>query len=373
MGAAKGGFRLSAGADELRILLVDDEPALRELLRVTFESAHLSVVEAASGEEALAELACGPPDAVVLDLRLPGIDGASLCRRLRDEDDTRGLPIVVLSGADDEAELERARRAGADEVVRKPFSPLELLALVERLAGRVERTPIGPRPAAGHDEELLLYARDLRHLIDVERGQRRLLENAYRSTVAALAGALESKDFGSAQHSHRVRGYAAILLETIDPDALDRDPGIEYGFLLHDVGKIGIPDAILHKRGPLTRPERLRMQEHTLIGERMLAGIPFLQGDGLRVVRGHHERWDGGGYPDGLVAERIPLPARVFAVADSLDAMTSDRPYRQALDWDAARYELFAQSGRQFDPLVVSAFEEREPDLLAACASRVAV
>jgi len=351
-------------ANDLRILLVDDEPALRELLRVTFEGASIEVVEAGSGEEALALLGGDLPDAVVLDLRMPGIDGAELCRRLRRDEETRDLPIVVLSGGD-EAELERARKAGANDVIAKPFSPLELLAVVERLAGREAWMPAPLRDPLEHDEELLLYAQDLRHLIEVERAQRLLITKAFRSTVSALAGALESKDLGSARHSHRVRAYAVCLLAEIDSAALDRDPGIEHGFLLHDVGKIGIPDAILRKRGLLTHAERQRMQTHTFIGERMLAGIPFLEGEGLNVVRSHHERWDGGGYPDGLADHAIPLAARVFSVADSLDAMTSHRPYRRALPWEAAREEILGQAGQQFDPEVVEAFVLCEERLLA--------
>ena len=357
-------------AGDLRILLVDDEPALRELLRVTFEGADVSVVEAGSGEEALAELAREIPDALVLDLRMPGIDGADVCCRLRRDEATADLPIVVLSGGD-AADLQRARRAGADEVVRKPFSPLELLALIERLVGRDDRMPTRPHVVGELDEELLLYARDLQHLIEVERSQRLLLTSSYRATVAALAGALESKDVGSARHSQRVRGYAVTLLDTIAPAALAREPGIEYGFLLHDVGKIGIPDSILRKPGLLTRAERLRMQTHTVIGERMLGGIPFLQGEGLRVVRSHHERWDGGGYPDGLAEHTIPLPARIFAVADALDAMTSHRPYRRALPWEAAHDEIVAQSGQQFDPHVVEAFLACEEPLRAMRGARV--
>jgi ribonuclease P protein subunit RPR2 len=346
-------------------LLVDDEPALRELLRVTFEGAHVSVVEAASGEEALAALSWELPDAIVLDLKLPGMSGIDFCRRLRRDELTFDLPIVVLSGGDG-PELERALANGADEVVRKPFSPLELLGVVERLTGRESSRMLGGRPAAPRDEELLLYARDLQHLIEVERAQRLLLTSSYRATVAALAGALESKDLGTARHSQRVRAYAVTLLDAIDPGALGRDPGVEHGFLLHDVGKIGIPDTILRKPGHLTRDERLQMQSHTVIGEKMLSDVPFLDGDGLRVVRSHHERWDGGGYPDGLEGHKIPLAARVFAVADALDAMTSSRPYRRALEWEDARDEILAQSGSQFDPLVVAAFHEREPALRAA-------
>jgi response regulator RpfG family c-di-GMP phosphodiesterase len=357
-------------AGDLRILLVDDEPALRELLRVTFEGAEISVTEAASGEDALAELAREIPDAIVLDLRMPGIGGADLCRRLRRDEQTANLPIVVLSGGD-APELERARRAGADEVVRKPFSPLELLAIVEQVTGREGRLPTRPRAVSPNDEELLLYARDLQHLLEVERSQRVLITASFRATVSALAGALESKDVGSARHSQRVRNYAVCLLEAIDPAMLDESPGIEHGFLLHDVGKIGIPDAILRKPGLLTRAERLRMQTHTLIGERMLAGIPFLEGDGLRVVRSHHERWDGGGYPDGLADHEIPLAARVFAVADALDAMTSHRPYRRALRWEDAKAEILAQSSHQFDPQVVEAFVECEEALRLTRGARV--
>ena len=150
------------------------------------------------------------------------------------------------------------------------------------------------------------------------------------------------------------------------PDLLD-DPSVEYGFLLHDVGKIGIPDNVLQKPGPLTPEERRLMQTHTVLGEQMLGGVAFLQGQGLLVVRSHHERWDGHGYPDGLGAEEIPLAARIFAVADTLDAMTSDRPYRERGPWETARAEIVVESGRQFDPAVVEAFRASEGALREIC------
>jgi ribonuclease P protein subunit RPR2 len=160
-----------------------------------------------------------------------------------------------------------------------------------------------------------------------------------------------------------VQRYAVELLEALHPGVLEEDPGVRYGFLLHDIGKIAIPDQILQKPGPLTRAERRRMQTHTVIGEQMLSGVAILHGEGLRVVRSHHERWDGKGYPDGIGSAELPLGARVFAVADALDAMTSDRPYRRALRWSAARDEIAAQSGKQFDPEVVEAFRACEPGL----------
>jgi cyclic di-GMP phosphodiesterase len=209
------------------------------------------------------------------------------------------------------------------------------------------------------EEQLLLYARDLRHLLELERGQRLLVQNAYRETIGALASALESKDIGARAHSQRVQRYASELTSVVAPGLLD-DASTEYGYLLHDVGKIGIPDEILLKPRQLTVAEERLMQTHTLLGEQMLAGIDFLRGEGLRVVRSHHERWDGRGYPDGLVRDEIPLGARIFAVADALDAITSTRPYREAGSWTGARMEIVGGAGAQFDPAVVDAFRERE-------------
>jgi response regulator RpfG family c-di-GMP phosphodiesterase len=349
------------GTVAVKLLLVDDEPALRELLRATFEGADVSVDEASSGLEAEERIRRRRPDVIVLDLRMPGMSGTELCQRLKADARTKSIPIVLLTGADPE-DARRAQRAGAAALVRKPFSPLDLVAVVQGLAGSpsVTRKPRRMRPG---DEELLLYARDLKHLLEVERGQRELLQESYLATVTSLAAALDSRDMRTGAHSVRVQRYAVELLLALRPDALDVDPGIPYGFLLHDIGKIAIPDQILLKPGPLTRAERRRMQTHTVVGEQMLGGVAILQGDGLRIVRSHHERWDGKGYPDAMGSSELPIGARVFAVADTLDAMTSDRPYRRAMRWSAAHDEIVAQSGKQFDPEVVEAFREREQEL----------
>jgi ribonuclease P protein subunit RPR2 len=202
-------------------------------------------------------------------------------------------------------------------------------------------------------------------MLELERGQRELLQSAYMETVTALASALESKDTGTRAHSQRVQSYAIALAKTVGEEAIVRDPSTPYGFLLHDVGKIGIPDGILQKPAPLSAAEQRRMQTHTVLGEAMLSGVAFLKGEGLKVVRSHHERWDGRGYPDGLRRDEIPLGARIFAVADALDAMTSHRPYRRALSWKAARTEIQEQRKHQFDPDVVDAFVEAESELKA--------
>jgi response regulator RpfG family c-di-GMP phosphodiesterase len=346
----------------MRVLLVDDEPALRELLRVTLESVDMTVDEASSAAEAETRLRRRRPDVIVLDLRMPGTGGIDFCRALKADERTAGIHVVALTGADQD-DVRAVQRAGAAAVVRKPFSPLELLAVVERFSGRTP-VPIRPRRRRAAEEEVLLYARDLRHLLEIERAQRRLLRDSYLETVTALAIALESKDGATRAHSQRVERYAVELLDAIAPGTPDVE-AYEYGFLLHDLGKIGIPDAVLQKPGPLTAAERKRMQTHTVLGEQMLAGVKAMRGPGLEIVRSHHERWDGRGYPDRMAGAGIPLGARIFAVADALDAMTSNRPYRRAMPWRAARAEIVAQSGTQFDPEVVAAFRDREAELLA--------
>ena len=352
------------GTAALRILLVDDDPALRTLLKTTFEVADVAVVEAEDAAAARRKIRSARPDVIVLDVNMPGTTGLELCSELKAAPATRDIPIVLLTGSEGGTEA-AAKKAGANAFVRKPFSPLELLAVAERLAGGVAGIPFRTtkKNARGPDEELLLYARDLRHMLEVERGQRELLQSAYLQTVSALASALESKDTGTRAHSHRVQSYATALAEAAGV-AVVRNESTAYGFLLHDVGKIGIPDGILQKPGPLSSPERRKMETHTVLGEAMLSGVVFLKGDGLKIVRSHHERWDGRGYPDGLVRDEIPLGARIFAVADALDAMTSHRPYRRAMSWSAAHAEILEQRKRQFDPDVVDAFLTSEPTLL---------
>ena len=342
-------------------MLVDDDDGIRALLRTTFEAVDVEVDEASDAAVARQRIAAARPDAIVLDVGLPGLDGIGFCAQLKGSRATRDVPVVLLTGSDFANEA-TAQEVGADALLLKPFSPLELLAVVERLAGGLHALPFRAGRKKQPGEQLLLYARDLRHLLELERGQRRLLEEAYHETVAALAGALESKDSSTGEHSQRVHRYALELAHVAAPEVAE-DESVAYGFMLHDVGKIGIPDRILQKPGPLTDPERRLMQTHTILGEQLLRGVSFLQGGGLQVVRSHHERWDGRGYPDGLARTEIPIAARIFAVVDALDAMTSDRPYRRALSWAAAGRELAAQSGRQFDPSVVDAFRSRERTL----------
>ena len=336
-----------------RVLVVDDDAGLRLLLRTTLPASEFDVEEADSAEAAAEIARFFRPEVVILDVSLPGEDGLSFCRELKRS--ARSPHVILLTGADIEGE--RLRTSGADAVLRKPFSPVELLMLVDKVSH--EPVPVGRGESASQDEQLLIYARDLSRVVEVERGQRRLLQHAYRQTVTALADALEAKDRSTGLHGRRVQRYGLELAEAYDA-SLVADPSLEYGFLLHDVGKIGIPETILRKPGPLDNTERRLMQRHPQLGVDILDGIPLLEGAGLEVVRSHHERWDGTGYPDGLAGDEIPVAARIFALADALDAITTDRPYRKRLSWETAIDEILGNSNSQFDPGVVAAFALRE-------------
>jgi HD-GYP domain-containing protein (c-di-GMP phosphodiesterase class II) len=218
------------------------------------------------------------------------------------------------------------------------------------------------------ERQLERYAADLRETFKAERKRSQELRASYMATVRALANAVEARDAYTGHHAERVAAYGLELARAAGL-ALANDPQTEFGFLLHDVGKVAVPDAILFKPAPLTAEERLLMEQHPLIGWEILREIEFL-GDAKLVVRHHHERWDGAGYPDGLSGDAIPPAARLFAVADTLDALTSDRPYRLSGSFAEAREIIGAGSGRQFCPASVDALravpDERLEELRAA-------
>ena len=251
----------AAEPERERVLVVDDDPGLRLLLRTTLPASEFDVEEADSAETAAETARFFRPEVVILDVDLPGKDGLTFCRELKRS--ARPPHVILLTGAD--IEVERLRTAEADASLRKPFSPVELLMLVDKVSH--ETVLGGGRASVSQDEQLLIYARDLSRVVEVERGQRRLLQHAYRQTVTALADALEAKDRSTGLHGRRVQRYGLELAEAYDA-SLVADPSLEYGFLLHDVGKIGIPETILRKPGPLDDTERRLMQRHPLLGER---------------------------------------------------------------------------------------------------------
>jgi HD-GYP domain-containing protein (c-di-GMP phosphodiesterase class II) len=232
-------------------------------------------------------------------------------------------------------------------------SPITGDDTVASLRARLEQTE---RQAAARQRQLERYASDLREVFKQERARAQELRRSYMATVRALSNAVEARDAYTGKHAERVAAYGMELAAAAGLSVAD-SPQIEFGFLLHDVGKVAVPDAILFKSSSLTTEEYALVRKHPVIGSEILRDIDFL-GEGKLVVRHHHERWDGSGYPDGLIGDEIPLAARVFAVADALDALTTDRPYRPASTFARARDVIRDGSGSQFDPEVVAAFEE---------------
>jgi HD-GYP domain-containing protein (c-di-GMP phosphodiesterase class II) len=238
---------------------------------------------------------------------------------------------------------------------------------VVALRAQLDRTE---RQASARQRQLERYAADLREVFKQERNRALELRNNYRATVRALSNAVEARDAYTGKHAERVTAYGIALAQAAGLDT-DLAPGIEFGFLLHDVGKVAVPDAILFKPARLDESEFALIAQHPVIGSDILRDVDFL-GEGKLVVRHHHERWDGRGYPDRLAGEEIPLAARVFAVADALDALTTDRPYRRGTRFSRAREEIRAHAGSQFDPGVVDALDTIPDARFAALRDSVA-
>ena len=304
-----------------RVLVIEDDASLRALLTAVLEREGFTVVTASDGEAGLAAVQALDPDLVILDVGLPRVDGLEVTRRLRANGATRTLPIILLTARASTEDMVAGLDAGADDFVGKPFSRPELLARV-RSGLRMRRAVLGMETA--------------------------------QAVVMALANAVEAKDLVTEQHCERLAVVAARLCERLGIGADERE-AITYGALLHDVGKIGIPEALLSKPGALTPDEWVVLRRHPEIGERICRPLGLSQSF-APIVRHHHERWDGGGYPDGLRGTSIPVGARIVALADAFDAMTHDRPYRSAFPTAFALDELRRQRGGQFDPELVEPF-----------------
>jgi ribonuclease P protein subunit RPR2 len=242
----------------------------------------------------------------------------------------------------------------------------ELIQEIERLRAELAQRE---QEAADKERQLEHYARDLRETFKQERKRAQELQRSYMATVRALSNAVEARDAYTGKHAERVAAYGMQVARAMGL-RMTEGSGTEFGFLLHDVGKVAIPDAILYKPDRLTDKERALMEQHPLIGAEIVRGIEFLR-EGTLVVRSHHERWDGRGYPDGLQGEEIPMAARVFAVADVLDALTTDRPYRPASPLSVARKMIVAESGSHFDPQVIAAFRSIPDEVIEQIGARI--
>ncbi|MBS1853166.1 MAG: response regulator [Acidobacteria bacterium] len=329
-----------------RILVVDDEEAIREIVSSMLSSAHYKCRQAASGLEALALLDSGEEFELVLsDLMMAELDGIGLLERTKER--FPDMPVVMVTAVHDISVALAAIRNGAYDYLLKPFEREQLLATVRR---------------ALENRHLKLenrrYQTELESLVEARTAQlkeaMRDLERSYDITLEALGNALDLKDAETEGHSKRVTAFTIAIARAMGLPK-DEIAIIARGAFLHDIGKMAIPDAILRKPGALSPDEVTIMREHCYHGFQMLHRIPFLA-EAAQIVYSHQERFDGTGYPRGLKGEQIPLGARIFAVADTLDAITSDRPYRAAQTVGAAREEILRWSGRQFDPEVVKVF-----------------
>src|SRR5438067_4930882 len=329
-----------------RILVVDDEDPIREVVCSMLGSANFVCSQASSGKEALALLQSGEEFELMLsDMMMPIMDGEALLAATKER--FPDMPVVMVTAMHDISVALNSIRNGAYDYLLKPFDREQLLATVRR-ALENRRLKLENR-AYQTNLEVLVTARteQLRQAVST-------LERSYDITLEALGNALDLKDAETEGHSKRVTAFTIAIARAMGLTS-DQIRVIARGAFLHDIGKMAIPDQILKKPGKLDAEETAIMREHCYRGYQIVRRIPFLQ-EAAEIVHAHQEKFDGTGYPRGLKGEEIPLGARIFSIADTLDAMTSDRPYRARLPHSAARDEIIQWSGRQFDPEMVKVF-----------------
>jgi response regulator RpfG family c-di-GMP phosphodiesterase len=328
-----------------QVLVVDDDPGIPMMLCQKLSCEGFDCESCSGGQEALALLRARSFDIVISDLQMPGMTGMELLDIVHKE--FPRAAFLMVTGVDDvRVGIQAMKQGGADYVVK----PLQLDALVASVQRALEKKRV--------DLEVENYRLNLEQLVEQRTKQLRAamkrVENTYDETLQALGSALDLRDTETEGHSRRVSRYSVEMARAYGCSN-DQLKQIPRGSYLHDIGKIGIPDAILLKPGKLTSEEREVMETHVQIGYDLVCRIAFLAG-AAEIVLTHQEHYDGTGYPQGLVGDEIPIGARIFAVADTLDAMTSDRPYRRALPLSAARTEITSESDHQFDSKVVEVF-----------------
>lgn len=328
-----------------RILVVEDEVSLRRLLTSYLETQGFGVMTAANGREALERLSAAAFDLVLSDIRMPEMDGLALLSAIAAK--FPQTSVVMLTACEDVATAVSAMKAGALDYVVKP---VRLHDLGTSVRNALERHWEKMREAS--------YRLELENLVERQSVELRHtlanLQDASNNTLEALVAALDAREHETQAHSKRVSDYAVLLAGRVGMDAKAVEI-LRRGAILHDIGKIGISDNILLKPGELTEDEWEKMRDHPLIGYWILRGVDSLK-TSADIVLSHHERFDGSGYPRNLKGEEIPLGARIFAVVDALDAITSDRPYQKGRSYAAARAEIIQNSGSQFDPNIVRHF-----------------
>ncbi len=317
------------------VLIVDDEYSGRQTLESILDGEGYNIEMAENGLQAIEKAKQLLPDVILLDVMMPGMTGFEVCQHIRNDPLVAEIPIIILTALDDRDSLLNALKAGADDFISKPFDRFELRA---RLLGitRLNR-----------------YHKLVKERTDLTNVNNQLL-SAYEATIEGWSHAMDLRDKETEGHSRRVTELTIRLAKEFgmsDDELLH----IRRGALLHDMGKLGVPDSILHKPDSLTEEEWTIMRKHPQFAYDMLYSIEYLR-PALDIPYCHHEKWDGSGYPRGLKNDEIPLPARLFAIVDVWDALTSNRPYRSAWTKEKALSYIQEQSDKHFDPQVVDMF-----------------
>lgn len=326
---------------DFNLVVIDDNPEVLKLMKLLLED-EFDVHLADSGEEGLSLIRDKMPDLVLSDVMMPGMDGHTLCRRIKSDESLKHIPVILVTARSGSEMLSEGIEAGADDYIAKPFDSLELKARI--------RSQLRMRQA---EADLAMANRNLKlRTTDLVERQRSL----FLSMVRSLVSALEAKDKYTRDHSSRVTEYSLRISRSMGLDERELND-LEMAAILHDVGKIAIPEKILNKKTPLTEEEFATIRKHPVIGENILKPVVELQ-QIARIVRSHHERYDGSGYPDSLKGQAIPIGSRIMSVADAFDAITSSRPYRDTESHHHAIKEIIRCSGQQFDPEIVEHFIE---------------
>jgi putative two-component system response regulator len=310
---------------EETILLVEDSDVLCQGLKSLLEQEDYRVITGGNGKEALDKMEVTTPDLILADILMPEMDGYELFEAIRSKSEWISIPFIFLTARRERKHILAGKRLGAEDYLLKPISPEDLLTAI--------------RSRLGRSQQLLLAQ----------------MQESYEASLIMLANAIEVRDPYTRGHVERVMNYAQTIAEYLGWTTIEINK-LRFGSILHDIGKINIAEDILKKEGSLTDEEWVEMRKHPEMGAELVKGIHYLD-PAVPVILYHHERWNGSGYPYGLKAEKIPLSARIVAIADSFDAMTTERPYRKELTPEQAFSEVISGRGIQYDPLMVEAFQ----------------
>ena len=363
VGAVPGTLsRTAAHFPTFTVLIADDDEMTRALHAEFVSGFGYNVEVASDGIEALAKLGLGV-DLVLTDAHMPNVDGFDVARRIRETRSAQELPIVMVTSLDARQDRLRAYESGINDFINKPVDPTELKLRLRWLLELKAAQDALMVSQATLEATVERRTSELRHALEDVTHAQRLIQDGHLDTIRRLTLAAEYKDHDTAGHIERIGRYSEVMAHAMHlaPAFIDT---LRHAAPMHDVGKLGIPDHILLKPGPFTSEERTIMNTHTIIGAQILSGSssPVIQ-MGERVARSHHEKWDGTGFPNGIVGEEIPMEARICTVVDFFDAITMDRPYRAAVPNDEVVEMMLLEVGTRFDPGIMDVFLAVRPEI----------